>query len=66
MEMKYMGWLPSNSFNESQKPIVFMLAATVLAKAKTNPTEAPNSNRNSCYNLLSYENCLNAQRTWSK
>lgn len=36
-------YILSNSFNESQNPIVFIEAATALAKAKTMPTDAPNS-----------------------
>lgn len=33
----------NRSFNELQKPIVFIDAATALANAKTIPTDAPNS-----------------------
>lgn len=33
----------SSSFNDSQNPIVFMLAATALAKANIIPTDAPSS-----------------------
>jgi hypothetical protein len=33
----------NRSFRESQKPMVFIDAATVLANAKTMPMEAPNS-----------------------
>uniref|UniRef100_A0A1A9VB46 Uncharacterized protein n=1 Tax=Glossina austeni TaxID=7395 RepID=A0A1A9VB46_GLOAU len=35
-------WAP-NALRASQKPMVFMDAATALANAKTTPTEAPNS-----------------------
>lgn len=36
-------WDLRSSFNESQKPMVFMLAATAFAKANMIPTDAPSS-----------------------
>lgn len=33
----------SKTFSDSQKPMVFIEAETALAKAKTTPTDAPNS-----------------------
>lgn len=36
-------YILSKSFIESQKPMVFIEAATALANANTTPTEAPNS-----------------------
>lgn len=38
--------LLNKSFRESQKPMVFIDAATALANANTIPTDAPNSGPN--------------------
>lgn len=43
LSMIFRSYSRSKSFNESQKPIVFIDAETAFANAKTIPTEAPNS-----------------------
>lgn len=43
LSMIFRPWVDSKSFMESQKPIVFILAATAFANAKIIPTDAPNS-----------------------
>lgn len=43
LSMIFKSYVFSKSFKESQKPIVFMEAATAFANANTMPTDAPNS-----------------------